>query len=47
MVTLYNEHIDYLEGGHFSTFRKNLGNKLFIYAVSRIVADKLNCNLIL
>lgn len=47
MVVLNNEHDNFLEGGYFSTYRKNLGNKLFIYGVSRVIADKLNYNLIL
>lgn len=47
MVTFFDEYVDYLEGGYFSTFRKNLGNKLFIYGIARLVSDKLNCNLIL
>lgn len=46
MITFYDEYIDGLEGGSFSTFRKNLGNKLFTYAVARIVSDLLDCNLI-
>jgi hypothetical protein len=47
MITFYDEYSVSLEGGSFSTFRKNLGNKLFIYAVARIISDILNCNLIL
>jgi hypothetical protein len=47
MVTFYDEHSDFLEGGHFSSFKKNLGNKLFIYAIARVISDILKCNLIL
>jgi len=47
MVILNNEHDQHLEGGYFSTYRKNLGNKLFIYGVSRVIADKLDYDLIL
>jgi len=47
MVTFYDEHSDFLEGGSFSTFRKNLGNKLFMYAIARVASDILDCNLIL
>ena len=47
MVTFYDEYDVSLEGGYFSSFRKNLGNKLFIYSIARITADLLDCNLIL
>jgi hypothetical protein len=47
MVTFYDEFNHSLEGGYFSTFRKNLGNKLFIYAYARVASDILDCNLIL
>jgi hypothetical protein len=47
MVTFYDEYSDSFLGGHFSTYRKNLGNKLFMYSIGRIIADLLNCNLIL
>lgn len=47
MVTFYDEHSSFLEGGHFSSYRKNLGNKLFIYAIGRLISDLLDCNLIL
>ena len=47
MITFYDEYIDSLLGGHFSSFRKNLGNKLFIYGVSRVASDILDYDLIL
>ena len=46
MITFYDEYIDGLLGGNFSTFRKNLGNKLFIYGVSRVAADIMDYDLI-
>lgn len=46
MVSIFDEYEPYLEGGYFSSPRKNLGNKLFIYAGCRIIADLLNYNLI-
>ena len=47
MITFYDDYNQSLEGGNFSTFRKNLGNKLFSYAIARVAADILDCNLIL
>jgi hypothetical protein len=47
MITFYDDFDQSLEGGSFSTFRKNLGNKLFMYAIARIASDILECNLIL
>jgi hypothetical protein len=47
MITFYDDFDQSLEGGSFSTFRKNLGNKLFMYAIARIASDILDCNLIL
>ena len=46
MITFYDEYVDSLLGGHFSSFRKNLGNKLFIYGVSRVASDILDYDLI-
>lgn len=46
MIKIYDEYDSYLEGGHFSSPRKNLGNKLFIYACCRIIGDLLNYALI-
>jgi hypothetical protein len=46
MVQIFDEYCDSLKGGHFSSYRKNLGNKLFIYSVSRLIADELNYDLI-
>ena len=46
MVELYDIYTEELGGGHFSTFRKNFGNKLFIYAVSRLAAEHLNYDFI-
>ena len=46
MITFYDKYVDSLLGGHFSSFRKNLGNKLFIYGVSRVASDILDYDLI-
>jgi hypothetical protein len=46
MIEIYDEYDFSLDGGHFSTYKKNLGNKLFIYAGCRIIADLLNYDLI-
>ena len=46
MIEIYDDYDHSLDGGHFSTYRKNLGNKLFIYAGCRIIADLLNYDLI-
>ncbi len=46
MIEIYDDYEVSLDGGHFSTYRKNLGNKLFIYAGCRIIADLLNYDLI-
>ncbi len=46
MITIYDAYDDSLSGGHFSTYRKNLGNKLFIYSMSRVAADILDYDLI-
>ena len=47
MVEIFDEYEPYLEGGHFSSPRKNLGNKLFIYACCRIISDLLDYDLII
>ena len=46
MIEIYDGHEPSLDGGHFSTHKKNLGNKLFIYAGCRIISDLLNYDLI-
>jgi hypothetical protein len=46
MITFYDDYVEGLLGGHFSSFRKNLGNKLFIYGISRVAADILDYDLI-
>lgn len=46
MIEIYDGYDSYLGGGHFSSPRKNLGNKLFIYACCRIISDLLNYDLI-
>ena len=46
MVEIYDEYESYLDGSHFSSPRKNLGNKLFIYAACRIISDLLDYDLI-
>lgn len=45
MISIYDEYDSYVDGGYFSSPKKNLGNKLFIYACSRIIADILDYNL--
>jgi hypothetical protein len=45
MVEIFDEYAGNLNGGFFSTYKKNFGNKLFIYSVSRLIADKLGYNL--
>lgn len=47
MIEIYNNYDQSLEGGNFSSYKKNLGNKLFIYAACRILSEILDCNLIL
>ena len=47
MIKIYDEYEGYLEGGHFSSPRKNLGNKLFIYSCCRIISDLLDYDLIM
>lgn len=46
MIEIYNGYESYLDGGHFSSPRKNLGNKLFIYSCCRIISDLLDYDLI-
>jgi hypothetical protein len=46
MVLIYEGYDGSVDGNYFSSYRKNLGNKLFIYACSRIMSDILNCDLI-
>lgn len=46
MITFYDDYVEGLLGGYFSSFRKNLGNKLFIYGISRVAADILDYDLI-
>ena len=46
MVELYDIYTDSLLGGHFSSFRKNLGNKLFIYGISRVAAELIESDFI-
>ena len=45
MVKIYDGYESYCEGGSFSAPRKNLGNKLFIYAACKIMADLLDYDL--
>lgn len=46
MVEIYDEYDSNLGGLHFSTYKKNLGNKLFIYAACRIISDLLDYDLV-
>lgn len=46
MIKIYDEYDSYLDGGYFSSPRKNLGNKLFIYAGCRIISELLGYELI-
>lgn len=45
MVKIYDEYEGMCEGPSFSSYRKNLGNKLFIYAACKIIADLLDYDL--
>ena len=46
MIKIYDEYDPYLDGGYFSSPRKNLGNKLFIYACCRVISELLGYELI-
>ena len=46
MIEQYDEYESFLGGKHFSSPKKNFGNKLFIYAGCRIISDMLNYDLI-
>lgn len=46
MVEIYDGFDGSVGGNSFSSYRKNLGNKLFIYSCSRIMSDLLNFDLI-
>lgn len=46
MVEISDKYDTSTMGNFFTSYNKNLGNKLFIYACSRIMADLLNCDLI-
>lgn len=46
MIKQYDEYESFLGGKHFSSPKKNFGNKLFIYAGCRIIADILDYNFI-
>ena len=46
MIEQYDEYESFLGGKHFSSPKKNFGNKLFIYAGCRIIADLLDYNFI-
>lgn len=46
MVQIYDGYDSSIDGEYFSNYKKNLGNKLFIYAASRIISDLLDCDLI-
>ena len=46
MIKIYDEYDSYLDGGYFSSPRKNLGNKLFIYSACRIISELLGYELI-
>lgn len=46
MVEISDKYDTSTAGNFFTSYNKNLGNKLFIYACSRIIADILDCDLI-
>jgi hypothetical protein len=46
MIKIYDEYDSYVDGGYFSSPRKNLGNKLFIYSCCRIISELLEYELI-
>lgn len=46
MVKIYDDYDPQFDGGNFSTPKKNLGNKLFIYACSRIISHLTGLDLV-
>jgi hypothetical protein len=46
MVEISDKFDTSTQGNFFSSYKKNLGNKLFIYACSRIISDLLDYDLI-
>lgn len=46
MIEIYDGIDSSINDKSFSSYRKNLGNKLFIYGCSRVMADLLGCDLI-
>lgn len=46
MIKIYDEYDSYVDGGYFSSSRKNLGNKLFIYSACRVISELLGYELI-
>ena len=46
MIEISDKYDTSTQGNFFSSPNKNLGNKMFIYSCSRIMADILDCNLI-
>lgn len=46
MVEIYDGYDGSVNDKYFSTYKKNFGNKLFIYGCSRIIADLLGYDLI-
>lgn len=46
MIEICDDYDSNLDGGLFSTYKKNFGNKLFIYAACRIISDILDYDLI-
>jgi hypothetical protein len=46
MIKIYDEYDSYVDGGYFSSPRKNLGNKLFIYSACRVISELLGYELI-
>lgn len=46
MLTIFDGYEQYLQGPSFSSARKNLGNKLFIYASHYLLAEMMDCSLV-
>jgi len=46
MVEISDKYDTSTQGNFFSSYKKNLGNKLFIYSCSRIISDLLDYDLI-
>jgi hypothetical protein len=46
MIKISDEYNEHFQGGEFTSPKKNLGNKLFIYSCCRIISNLMKYNLI-